>query len=314
MTATAKKVYDGLTEHVASDGERERIRRSLYRTDASALATIVPSWRDRWTDAEVEQYQSQGYLAMDGLLTPQDVEQAKVALADIAYRRVWNEKVGIQEEPYYRTGGSDQRIDDPELRIRKLWMFCQADARLAGLAASPRLRPLLDQLIGSDSRMIQDMALLKPPYHGAEKPWHQDTAYFDYTPLGGVIGVWIALDDATVENGCMQVIPGSHLDGPAKHYHVRDCQLADGGVQVDRAVVVPLKPGGALFFSGLIHHGTPPNTSGDRRRALQFHYAAANCTRMTIRQHGELFDDDGAYAGCRDWDLEAGMSRAKIEI
>jgi hypothetical protein len=53
---------------------------------------------------------------------------------------------------------------------------------------------------------------------------------------------------------------------------------------------------------------------GDRRRALQFHYAAANCTRMTFREHGELFDDDGAYAGCRDWDLEAGMSRARIEI
>ena len=50
-----------------------------------------------------------------------------------------------------------------------------------------------------------------------------------------------------------------------------------------------------------------------RRSAARFHVAAANCTRMTIRQHGELFDH-GAYAGCRDWDLEAGMSRAKIEI
>jgi phytanoyl-CoA hydroxylase len=314
MAVTAKKVYDGLTEHVSSDDDRERIRQSLYRTDASAMGTIIPAWRDAWNEAEVAQYQSQGYLAMDGLLTADQVEQAKQALADIAHRRVWNEKVGIQEEPYFRAGGSDERLDDPELRIRKLWMFCQADNRLASMAASDRLMPLLDQLIGSGHRMIQDMALLKPPFRGAEKPWHQDTAYFDYTPLGGVIGVWIALDEATVENGCMQVIPGSHLDGPAKHYHVRDCQLEDGGVQVDRAVVVPLKPGGALFFSGLIHHGTPPNTSGDRRRALQFHYAAANCTRMTIREHGELFDDNGSYAGCRDWDLEAGMSRAKIEI
>ena len=99
MTATAKKVYDGLTEHVSSDDDRERIRRSLYRTDESALANIIPAWRDRWTDAEVEQYHGQGYLAMDGLLTPEDVAQAKAALADIAYRRVWNEKVGVQEEP-----------------------------------------------------------------------------------------------------------------------------------------------------------------------------------------------------------------------
>jgi phytanoyl-CoA hydroxylase len=314
MTATAKKVYDGLTEHVSTDDERERIRQSLYRTDASALGNVLPSWHARWTDDEIAQYHEQGYLAMEGLLTPAEVEMAKAALGDIAHRRVWNERVGIQEEPYFRSGGADERIDDPELRIRKLWLFCQADARLAGLAASPRLTPLLDQLIEPGHRMVQDMALLKPPFHGAEKPWHQDTAYFDYTPLGGVIGVWIALDEATVENGCMQVIPGSHLAGPAQHYHVRDCQLADNRVQVDRAVVVPLKPGGALFFSGLIHHGTPPNTSGDRRRALQFHYAAANCTKMTIREHGELFDDNGAYAGCRDWDLEAGMSRARIEI
>jgi len=314
MTATAKKVYDGLTDHVASEDERDRIRRSLYRTDDSAMGNVIPAWRDRWTDAEVAQYQRDGYLAMDGLLTPEQVQTAKDALTDIAHRRVWNEKVGIQEEPYFRSGGTDDRIDDPELRIRKVWLFCQADTRLAGLAADPRLVPLLDQLVGAGHRMIQDMALLKPPYVGAEKPWHQDTAYFDYTPLGGVIGVWIALDEATVDNGCMQVIPGSHLNGPTQHYHVRDCQLDDRKVAVDRAVVVPLKPGGALFFSGLIHHGTPPNTSGDRRRALQFHYAAANCTKMTIREHGELFDDGGKYAGCRDWDLEAGMSRARIEI
>jgi phytanoyl-CoA hydroxylase len=314
MTAAGTKVYDGLTDHVSSDAERERVRQTLYRSDDSAMGTVLPSSQARWTDADLAQYREQGYLAMNGLFTPAEVETAKQALADIAWRRVWNDKIGVQEEPYFAGGGADARIDDPELRIRKVWKFCQADARLAGLAAHPRLVPLLDQLIGPDSRMVQDMALLKPPFHGAEKPWHQDTAYFDWTPLGGVIGVWIALDAATVENGCMQVIPGSHLAGPAQHYHVRDCQIADGRVNVDGAVVVPLEPGGALFFSGLLHHGTPPNMSADRRRALQYHYAAKGCTRMSIREHGELFDDDGAYAGCRDWDLEAGMSRARIEF
>jgi phytanoyl-CoA hydroxylase len=314
MTATAKKVYDGLTTHVSSDDDRERIRQTLYRTDGAAMGSVLPEPVAAWTDEQLAQYREQGYLAMNGLFDPSDVALATEALTDIAWRRVWNEKVGVQEEPYFSTGGDDERIDDPELRIRKLWMFCQADPRLAGLAKHPRLMPLLEQLIDPGFRMVQDMALLKPPFHGAEKPWHQDTAYFDYTPLGGVIGIWIALDAATVENGCMQVVPGSHLQGPAQHYHVRDCQIADGRVDVDQAVVVPLEPGGALFFSGLIHHGTPPNMSADRRRALQFHYAARECTRMSIREHGELFDDGGAYAGCRDWDLEAGMSRAKIEI
>ncbi len=164
MTVSEKRVYDGLSEHVTSDDDRERIRRSLYRTDASAVGTVLPSWRERWTEADLEQYRTQGYLAMDGLLTPDEVDVAKAALADIAYRRVWNAKVGIQEEPYFQTGGTDDRIDDPELRIRKLWMFCQAEPRLAGLAASPRLVPLLDQLIEPGHRMIQDMALLKPPF------------------------------------------------------------------------------------------------------------------------------------------------------
>jgi phytanoyl-CoA hydroxylase len=75
---------------------------------------------------------------------------------------------------------------------------------------------------------------------------------------------------------------------------------------------VPLRPGGALFFSGLIHHGTPPNLSGDRRRALQYHYAAADCRNMTIEEHAELFNEGGAYAGCRKLDPASGLSRAVL--
>ena len=191
-----------------------RSDRRCTASDATALGTVLPALRARWTDADLDAVPRAGLPRHERPVEPAEVAQAQQALADIALRRVWNEQVGVQEEPYFATGGSDARIDDPELRIRKVWMFCQADARLAGLAAHPRLRGLLDQLIGPESRMVQDMALLKPPFHGAEKPWHQDTAYFDWTPLGGVIGVWIALDRATVENGCMQVIPGSHLPGP----------------------------------------------------------------------------------------------------
>jgi len=234
-----------------------------------------------------------------------------VLMGDTARDGVWRRLSEMLDESWTHACGAALPLTrfalDTGFATQEAYGFVRA-------CRDPRLMPLLEQLIGRGPRMVQDMALLKPPFVGAEKPWHQDTAYFDYTPLGGVIGVWVALDEATVENGCMQVIPGSHLDGPAQHYHVRDCQLPDRKVAVERAVVVPLKPGGAMFFSGLIHHGTPPNTSADRRRALQFHYAAANCTKMTIQEHGQWFDDGGAYAGCRDWDLAAGMSRAKIAI
>ena len=58
------------------------------------------------------------------------------------------------------------------------------------------------------------MALLKPP-RGREKPWHQDHAYFNLPLDTPIVGVWIALDEATPENGCMHVIPGSHREGRA---------------------------------------------------------------------------------------------------
>jgi phytanoyl-CoA hydroxylase len=301
------------TDVVVSAAEAEAIRQSLYRTDAASVGRILPHFTEQLSDTDVQFFREHGYLAMNGLLTAAEVEDCKAALSDLAHRRtVWDKRVWAQEEPYFAQGGQDARNDDPELRIRKLAFFVHLEPRLHHVASHPRILSIVDALIGPGSRMIQDMALLKPPFRGSEKPWHQDAAYFDWTPLGGVVGTWVALDEATIDNGCMQVIPGSHELGPAPHFHVRDCQLADQRVQVAQAVAIPLQPGGILFFSGLLHHGTPPNMTAMRRRALQFHYAGAHCRHMTIEQHGELFSEGGAYAGCRDWDLAAGMSRAVL--
>jgi phytanoyl-CoA hydroxylase len=63
-------------------------------------------------------------------------------------------------------------------------------------------------------------------------------------PLELILGTWTALDEATPENGCMHVIPGSHTLGPKPHYHERDCQLPDDVVESQRSIMVPLKPGG----------------------------------------------------------------------
>ena len=251
---TDVKVYDGLTEYVAPADEAERIRRTLYRTDASAQATVLPAFRGRLEAADLERFRDQGYLAMEGVLTPDEVVRCAAALDDLARRRP--EGVGAQDEPYFQQDGVESVA--PELRVRKLWKFAGADQTLGAAVVAPRMVAIRDQLIGPGARLIQDMALMKPPHRGAEKPWHQDNAYFDWTPLDGVLGVWIALDPATVENGCMQIAPGSHRAGPAPHYHVRDCQLVDQTSRADRAEVVPLGPGGALFFSASSITGLRP--------------------------------------------------------
>jgi phytanoyl-CoA hydroxylase len=303
----------GLTVYVSPDDERELVRRTMYRVDESVKASIVATYAPAWPVEELARFRDDGYVAMEGIFSTDEVEDAKGAVSDLAHRRTSNDLVTFQEEPFYASGGYDERVDDPELRVRSMRNFCQAEPRLASIVDHPRLRGLVDGLLGARHVLLQETALLKPAFRGAEKPWHQDSAYFDYQPLDEIIGVWIALDPATVDNGCMQIVPGSHRNGPARHYHIRDCQIEDALVAVDRAVVVPLKPGGALFFSALLHHGTPPNASPDRRRALQFHFMSARCQQMTFDEHAALFDDGGAYAGCRDWELPPGQLRAHTQ-
>jgi phytanoyl-CoA hydroxylase len=313
IPATERRAKGYSSDLVVDAQQAEVIRTSLYRTGAAADGRVLDTLPHPLPADEVEFFRANGYLAANGVFEPAEVRDYLDGLSDLARRRTaWDKRVWAQEEPYFAQGGQDERAEDPELRLRKLAFFIQIEPRLAAASRHPRLMDAIDQLIGAGSRLIQDMALLKPPFRGSEKPWHQDTAYFDWTPLDGILGAWIALDQATVDNGCMQVMPGSHLGGPVAHFHVRDCQIADGGVRVERAVTIPLQPGGVLFFSGLLHHGTPPNVTPHRRRALQFHYAAAGCTRMTIEQHAELFNAGGKYAGCRDWDLKDGMSRAVL--
>jgi phytanoyl-CoA hydroxylase len=168
------------------------------------------------------------------------------------------------------------------------------------MSEHPRLLAIVERLLGGPVTLFQDMALLKPPHVGREKPWHQDAAYFLLGPPELILGTWTALDEATPENGCMHAIPGSHLAGPRPHAHVRDCQLSDDEVEREVAhdVVVPLKPGGVMFFTSLLHHGTPPNRSAARRRALQFHYARTDCRKIDAAEHARYFHDGTRHAGC----------------
>lgn len=82
---------------------------------------------------------------------------------------------------------------------------------IKALAEHPLLLDVITRLLGEEPKMFQNMGLIKPPHLGREKPWHQDKAYFEYPVALPVVGVWIALDEATVANGCMHVQPQGHL-------------------------------------------------------------------------------------------------------
>ena len=268
----------------------------LYRFDRTASALSSPN---TLTDEHLAAYRRDGFLAIDGVLSPLEVESAKAALADLLYFRVPDAERLVQPEPAVRDAWPSLSPHEKVAATRKLFRFIEFEPRLKALALEhPTIQAILTRLLGDVPVLLQDMALLKPPHIGTEKPWHQDMAYFSWGPPEKIVGVWIALDAATPENGCMHVLPGTHLEGTKPHFHVRDCQLADEAVEVERDVLVPLAPGGALFFSSLLHHGTPPNASPNRRWALQYHYRAASATPVTREEHARLFFDGDLYAGC----------------
>ena len=188
--------------------------------------------------------------------------------------------------------------DQRRLGVRKLMNFVGFDDRLLALAEYPPIIEIVEKILGATAKLFQDMALLKPPLNGREKPWHQDCAYFNIPLNTPVVGVWIALDEATINNGALHVIPGSHTEGPVNHFKRRDWQICDSDVPLDRDVAVPLKPGGVLFWHGMTQHGSPTNRSNKRRRALQLHYKPSNVLEITTEDRMSIFGGDVRGAIC----------------
>ena len=152
--------------------------------------------------------------------------------------------------------------------------------------------------MGETPKLFANQAMLKPPGIGREKPWHQDHAYFNLPLDTCIVSAWVALDQATPENGCMRVIPGSHLDGPVVHFNRRDWQICDTDVARNRVIAVPLDPGGVLLWHGRLHHGTPANLSDKRRRALQLHYVPSTVETIESEARLAVFGHEGKDVTC----------------
>jgi phytanoyl-CoA hydroxylase len=266
----------------------------LYRCER--VASGVGSWAE--VDAEaLDRFAREGFLVVERAYPREMVAAALQALLDLVAGSDPSFR-GVQYE-----AGARGRLEGlaPEQRldlVRKFWMFVGHDARLRAMAEYPPLLDALQRIMGDRPVLFQDQAMCKPPRVGREKPWHQDNAYFNLDPGTCVVGAWIALDPATPENGCMHVIPGSHLQGPVVHFRRRDWQICDAHVAVEQDVVVPLPPGGCLLFHGLLHHGTPANRSPERRRALQFHYRPAGAREIRPEERMAVFGSEGKDVSC----------------
>jgi len=158
---------------------------------------------------------------------------------------------------------------------------------------------LVHDLIGPDVRLYWDQAVYKKPGTRAPFPWHQDNGYTFIEPQQ-YLTCWVALTDATVENGCPWVVPGLHRLGTLEHW------MTDYGWQClddpEGAVAVPARAGDIVVFSSLTPHLTGPNTSGSVRKAYIVQYAPDGAV---VRGSGEAMegrqdDPDRQYFVLRD--------------
>lgn len=218
------------------------------------------------TEEEIAFFRQNGYLALPALTTAEEVTGLQAV-----YDRIFATKAGREHGDHLDLVTTDE--DDeapvlpqilnpskyaPELKQTQLYANAEAIAR---------------QLLGPESQFKFEHAILKPPHTDAPTPWHQDEAYSKPDWEYNYVNIWIPLQDATLENGCMHFVPGSHQLEVLPHHPIgNDPRVI--GLEVDDpeavskgSVACPIPAGGATIHMGRTLHYTGPNHSDAPRRA-----------------------------------------------
>jgi ectoine hydroxylase-related dioxygenase (phytanoyl-CoA dioxygenase family) len=217
------------------------------------------------TDEQAKAYDELGYFVVEDVFDP-DTVAALVAEID-PIEREFEELLRQAENGRLFIARADEITFTTHLVAR-------STAIREFVAASP-LTDFCRDLIGSDVRLYWDQAVYKKPDTEAEFPWHQDNGYAFVEPQQ-YLTCWIALTDATEENGCPWVVPGLHKMGTLRH-HISETGLVCFD-EAAGAMAAPVRAGGMVVFSSLTPHCTGPNRTDEVRKAYIVQYAPDGAT------------------------------------
>jgi phytanoyl-CoA hydroxylase len=226
------------------------------------------------TGEQVRSYQDNGFVVIEDFLSPEELETWRTNVMDAVRERAGKkmpgkdlmigEDDGINEDSSYFGKVFDQLIN--------LW---QTHEGVKKLMLDPRIGQMAAQLAGTDGiRIWHDQALFKRPWANPTA-WHLDTPFWSFSSRQA-LSIWVALDDATLENGCLFFIPGSF-----KHTNFGNSAIGrnmDGIFEVYPAltgmtsIAAPMKAGSCSFHNGLTVHGTNANMTRGFRRAMTCAY------------------------------------------
>jgi len=224
-------------------------------------------WKRRvmYVDAQARFYREEGYLLVEGLFSDEEVIEMRKAVDRILDRAV---KANLDHNATWQ--GSYL----PQEKLKKLVLkgfhdVHYHDAVFTNIMAHPKMRDILTKLIGPNVQLHHSKMLVKPPERGAAFPLHQDYPYFPHE-RHTMLAASVYVDEGTVENGCLRVIPKSHLQGPLPH--VGKHYLDHREYPIQSAVPCPAKAGSVLFFNYLAIHGSDVNATMEPRRNVLFQY------------------------------------------
>ena len=156
------------------------------------------------------------------------------------------------------------------------------------LMRHPAILDLVRSLLGNDLMVWTTHIYPKEPGDGRFISWHQDSAHWGLDS-NQVLSVWVALTDATRENGCMRMLPGSHHNGQVEHQDTRDSnniltrgQTISNGIEEDRSVWIELKAGEVSVHHVDMFHASTPNQSNQRRVGVAIRYITPSARQTRI--------------------------------
>lgn len=243
------------------------------------------------TKAHCEQFDRDGYLLIDQFLADDEIERLRSAyMATVAQLR----SAGTLRNA---AAADDTDAHDKVYQLRTAHLL---HAAFLEHVRNPRFLDVVEALIGPDIQLVHYQGLYKPALSGGEVGWHQDDTYWPSgDPLVGSVSLWVPLDDATPENGCMWYVPRSHdrllehaklwnpQDRKGFYYGIRELP----GDMAARAIPATVKAGGIAIHSGAMVHCSRPNRSERPRRALASHFI-----NPRLRTVGGVFKDTAPEA------------------
>jgi phytanoyl-CoA dioxygenase PhyH len=232
------------------------------------------------TAEQLAAYDRDGFLLLEGVLDSALLDPVEAEL----------DRYNDEREQQLRANGDQGFSRAADLVFTS--HLAERSAALRRFVTSEPFPGILRDLIGPEVVLDWDQTVYKKPETPRDFPWHQDTGYAYAEPQWGSITCWIALVDATVENGCIWVVPGGHRKGTLKHWetdlgHV--CKEGDTG-----AATVEAKRGDLIVFASLTPHKSGPNMSDGVRKAYIAQYAVTT-TRTWYKngpEEGTLLADE----------------------